>query len=197
MLEISKKWILLIAISSCVGCSNNEEQELEASKKIVKKESNTMILECSGEIKTEADEMPVELKKNIVSIDGVSSQIYEFSDNKLIVKAGHEQRDDVYTLCRKTESEYVFSNNCKIDPNQYRLDWASEKEHPLDPPSPFFIKYGNKDNVLGSFDFISIDRVNLNVISDTYIPSSDGFKNRGYMITYHFNANCILTKPKF
>jgi hypothetical protein len=76
------------------------------------------------------------------------------------------------------------------------LSWNSEKEHPLNPPSQFFKKYGNKNNVLGQLDYISIDRVNLSIFSDTYMPAPDGFERNGYMMTFHFNASCTIVKPK-
>lgn len=130
-------------------------------------------------------------------------QVYELSDSTLTAKGSDSAPDEHYILCQKTEFQYVFSNNCKIDVDQYLNMWTNEKDHTVDQlknsnfPSPFFQKYGSVKNLLGSLSQISIDRGNLNIKATGY-DAWTTFQNKehGYMLIYRENYRCTLSKPR-
>lgn len=164
------------------------------------------VLSCEGEMVTSVPEkdIPKSIKELYKGGKKDVSQIYEIKENKLIGKVGNGYPDITLTLCKKSESEYVFSTDCWINKRKYLYDWFSEEVHSigLDKstayPSLFFRKYGNPSDVLGSYEVININRFNLHVTDDSYSPQVNygGNKSSGYMVISKAELHCTVQKPK-
>ncbi len=116
------------------------------------------------------------------------SQIYEMRKN-LLVEKGDVHPDGRFQLCKKSESEYVFSNDCKTDELQYLRDWYAEEDHLVDS-GPF-----DKHSI--NYIIIRVNRTDLHVSEKNYFALlSESEKHHGYLVTTKTELECTLRKPK-
>lgn len=124
------------------------------------------ILDCVGEtINTTIphDEKSIPDSKNDIA------QIFELHKDSLLVKGG-VMPDYSLALCKKSDSEYVFSSNCKIKSrNDYLLNWNS---------------------ILSQFEELHINRTSLAIDWSTYDP------HLGHLVISNINMHCALSKSK-
>ncbi len=123
------------------------------------------------------------------------SDTFELGNQNLIEKGGIGYPDFVYALCKKTESEYVFSNDCKINSEQYVQDWIYQNDHTY-PNSKFFKKYGASINSFGWLGVVHVDRNNLQTEMVTYNLHLSESEERSYMWTDQTKFSCSISKPK-
>ena len=159
---------------------------------IAAKSEDSKILSCEGKMVLSVPSDASEAGKEAVRANNSSneiSQIYEINKNKL-VETGGKSPSVIYTLCKKSESEYIYSSDCTINELQYLHDWNSKTDHKY--PSSFLKKYVSQD-----YAVIYINRVNLQITRMSFSPTfTENSKHNGYMETSTTEMNCALRKPR-
>jgi len=186
------------SVNICTGILLPITLTLVLSNPVIAGEEKTKILNCSGEVKNTI--FPHDEKEMADSKEKVT-QILELNKNGILVKNGN-MRDYTLTLCKKTESEYVFSSNCKIDRLDYFNDWNSGMYKmdgglaDIQNSSPFFRKYSTSTNITAEFEELHVNRVTLDVDWNTYYPRLNGSRSNNPTIQIEdIHMHCTVTKP--
>jgi hypothetical protein len=162
-------------------------------------EVKSKILDCEGEVKN--TNLPHD-EKGMADSKYKVTQIFELNENGILIKLG-KMRDYTLTLCKKTESEYVFSSNCKIDRLDYLNDWNSSISKmdgglaDIQNSSPFFRKYSTSTNILAAFEELRVNRATLDVNWNTYDPRpNSSHSNSPSILIEDIHMHCTISKPK-
>lgn len=176
---------VLLSASSALGMAANQRSPAEEAVKI---------LSCEGIMEETVPDDISDSAKKVTEInnsgDRQVSQVYEMKSNLLVAKGGMAS-DETFKLCKKSESEYVFSDECKTDELQFLRDWHAEDDHLLDS-SPFLEKYPYL-----SYTIIRVNRTDLHVRMKTYFAHlSEREKHHGFLVTTKAELECAVRKPK-
>ena len=193
----------------CEGCSQAQivDKLKELSGSSIAAESKKIILSCEGPdtVAGVPDEL---IKGNNIYDKENTHQVFEVTENSILVKGGRHSPDITLSLCNQSESEYIYSDNCEVKSVDYLRDWYSEKDHLIyvlkdwKHPSPFFRKYGKGNNIFAYFEVLKIGRTNSDVDWVVYSPvtgpiSGSPTEKNGYLMIDHSVMNCKKLEAKF
>lgn len=165
-------------------------------------EEASTILTCDG-ILSYGDRNAPDKLKSLTSPTNVSTT-YTISKDKITSKDLMVPGDSL-NLCESTSVEYIFSTNCKSNPDEYALDWmrSEDMEAAL---KLMFKKYGEYGL---EFVTVRIDRVRLTFTHDNYSvhgandlikskskPSTTHLVYHPFLTTEHIESKCEISKTK-
>ena len=181
---LGKTTIVLLINAHCItNCLAAKKIELNLTTGVNK------TLYCEGKFKSSVS-YGTSMAGKEANIDNNSgntetSNIFELNNNKLIDKVDSGiYPDNIYTLCEKSQSEYVFASDCRLNEKEYLHNWYSENDH-LNGKSSF------------EYDVIYINRLYLTVTYRIYNPTiSEDAKHNGYMTTFESKLYCNIRKAR-
>lgn len=169
------------------------------------------ILECDGTWEGEGINLPKVDTPSLTKKHSVYQQFLVNDSSITEVSGTPDLNDDKIQLCGKSNTAYIYSRdfytgNCAIkEQRRIAVDFVNEKDN-SSKNSPFFKKWLIKPDLYYGASVIYLDRVNLSIIKDEYLPMTrmnlvkkngeQEFTYHNFVIINHFKFQCKIEKLK-